>query len=150
MKVVFVGARAAGALPGGGAAGLRREIGRVLRAAGNRLGVGPGEVVVRFVDEDEIHALNREWLGKDRVTDVLSFPSGIVDPDGRHHVGDIALCLPVAARQASRRRHAPQREATLLALHGLLHLLGYDHETDEGEMDALERGLRRDLLPPRA
>ncbi len=148
MRVVFVGPGPFGPSGAGGAsAPLRREIRRVLQAAGRRLDVGAGDVVVRFVDEVEIHALNRDWLGKDRVTDVLSFPSGVVDPEGNRHVGDIALCLPVAARQAARRRNAPDREATLLALHGLLHLLGYDHETDDGEMAALERGLRRELVP---
>ena len=148
MRVVFAGARA----PGGVAAdaALRRGLREVLAAASTRLSVGAGDVVVRFVDEEEIRELNRAWRGKDRPTDVLSFPSGLVDPAGRRHVGDIALCLSVAARQAARRRHAPGREAMLLALHGLLHLLGYDHETDDGEMEALERRLRRACLPPRA
>jgi len=148
VRVVFAGARA----PGGAAddAALRRGLREVLAAASTRLGVGAGDVVVRFVDEEEIRGLNRAWRGKDRPTDVLSFPSGVIDPDGRRHVGDIALCLPVASRQAVRRRHAPRREAMLLALHGLLHLLGYDHETDDGEMEALERRLRRECLPRRA
>ena len=148
MRVVFAGVRA----PGGASedAALRRGLREVLAEASSRLGVGAGDVVVRFVDEVEIRELNRGWRGKDRPTDVLSFPSGVVDPSGRRHVGDIALCLPVASRQAVRRRHAPRREAMLLALHGLLHLLGYDHESDDGEMEALERRLRRACLPPRA
>jgi probable rRNA maturation factor len=129
---------------------MRRGLREVLAAASTRLGVGAGDVVVCFVDEEEIRELNRAWRGKDSPTDVLSFPSGVVDPAGRRHVGDIAICLPVAARQAVRRRHPPGREAMLLALHGLLHLLGYDHETDDGEMEALERRLRRACLPPRA
>ena len=148
MRVVFAGAQAAG--DAAGIAALRRGLREVLAEASSRLGVGAGDVVVRLVDEEEIRELNRAWRGKDRPTDVLSFPSGLVDPAGRRHVGDIALCLPVAARQAARRRHAPGREAMLLALHGLLHLLGYDHETDDGEMEALERRLRRACLPPRA
>ena len=142
MRVVFAGAA--------GDAALRRGLAGVLATVASRLRVGAGDVVVRFVDEEEIRGLNREWRGKDRPTDVLSFPSGVVDPAGRRHVGDIALCLPVAARQAARRRHAPEREAMLLALHGLLHLLGHDHEADDGEMEALERRLRRECLPPRA
>jgi probable rRNA maturation factor len=142
VRVVFAGAASDAA--------LRRGLVGVLATAASQLRVGAGDVVVRFVDEEEIRGLNREWRGKDRPTDVLSFPSGVIDPAGRRHVGDIALCLPVAARQAARRRHAPDREAMLLALHGLLHLLGYDHEQDDGEMEALERRLRRECLPPRA
>jgi probable rRNA maturation factor len=147
VRVLFAGDR----LPrDADAAALRRGLREVLAEASSRLGVGAGDVVVRFVDEPEIRELNRAWRGKDHPTDVLSFPSGVVDPAGRRHVGDIALCLPVAARQAARRRHGAGREAMLLALHGLLHLLGYDHETDDGEMESLERRLRRECLPPRA
>ena len=117
--------------------------------AARELEVGAGDVVLRFVDEDEMRVLNRDWRGKDEPTDVISFPSGSVDPGGRRHIGDIALCPAVARRQARARRHSPFREISLLALHGLLHLLGHDHETDEGEMEALEAGLRRRHLPPR-
>ena len=105
-------------------------------------------MVLRFVDEEEMRALNRQWRGKDRPTDVLSFPAATVAPDGRRHVGDIAICFPVARGQARRRRHAPEREVAILALHGLLHLLGHDHETDDGEMERIERALRRELLGP--
>jgi probable rRNA maturation factor len=151
VRVVFAGdAAPPGPADGRDAGALRRGVREVLGDASRRLGVGAGDVVVRFVDEDEIRELNRVWRGKDRPTDVLSFPSGLIDPAGRRHLGDIALCLPVAARQAARRRHTPRREALLLALHGLLHLLGYDHETDGGEMEALERRLRQACLPPRA
>jgi len=120
----------------------------MLRSAGRRLHPGPGDVVLRFVDEEEMRALNRQWRGKDRPTDVLSFPAATVAPDGRRHVGDIAICFPVARGQARRRRHAPEREVAILALHGLLHLLGHDHETDDGEMERIERALRRELLGP--
>lgn len=127
----------------------RRHLRAILGAASKDLGVGPGHVVIRFVDENEMRLLNQEWRGKDSPTDVLSFPSGIVDPEGRKHIGDIALCHALARRQARRRGHGAFRELALLSLHGLLHLLGYDHEKDEGEMDALEAGLRRRHLPPR-
>ncbi|GAB4223963.1 MAG: rRNA maturation RNase YbeY [Acidobacteriota bacterium] len=126
----------------------RRAVRDVLRAAGRELGVGPGDVVVQFVGREQMQALNARWRGRDAPTDVLSFPLGVTAPDGRRHVGDIALCWPVALEQARRRRHPPEREAALLALHGLLHLLGWDHETDDGEMDTLERRLRRRLLEP--
>ncbi len=129
--------------------GAKRAVREVLRAAAPALDVGPGDVVVRFVDRATMRELNRTWRGKDAPTDVLSFPSDAAEPGGRRHVGDIALCWDVALAQAARRRHSPERETALLALHGLLHLLGYDHETDDGEMDALEQRLRRAVLPPR-
>ncbi len=120
----------------------------MLRRAGRRLDPGPGDVVLRFVAGDEMRDLNRRWRGKDRPTDVLSFPAGTREPDGRRHLGDIAVCYPVAREQARRARHSPEREVAVLALHGLLHLLGYDHEVDGGEMDRLEGHLRRELLDP--
>lgn len=86
-----------------------------------------------------MRSLNRRYRRKDRSTDVLSFPSA------PPLLGDIAISVPYAGRQA-RRRHEPiSREIDRLLVHGYLHLLGYDHETDRGEMDALERKLRRRL-----
>lgn len=114
---------------------VRRDAGRMLA----HLGVA-GELSIALVGDAEIHALNRDWRGKDRPTDVLSFPSG---EDG--HLGDIAIATPTARRQARRRRHPAAREARMLMLHGFLHLLGYDHETDDGQMELLERGLREEL-----
>jgi len=84
--------------------------------------------------------LNRRYRKKDRPTDVLAFPA---EADGL--LGDIVISLPYAARQAKRRGEPASREIDRLLLHGLLHLLGYDHETDEGEMDTLEASLRRRL-----
>ncbi len=127
----------------------RRALRSILAAAARELEVGPGDVVLSFVDEDAMRGLNRDWRGKDAPTDVLSFPSDSVDPEGRRHIGDIALCHAIARRQARARGHDTFRETALLSLHGLLHLLGYDHETDDGEMDDLEAGLRRRHLPPR-
>ena len=87
-----------------------------------------------------MRSLNRRYRGKDRSTDVLAFP-GV----GGGFLGDIAVSVPYAARRA-RRRDAPLAwQLDLLLLHGFLHLLGYDHETDGGEMDALEGRLRRRL-----
>lgn len=143
MRTILVGD---GAAPGA----ARRAVREALRRAAPQLAIGRGDVVVRFVDPETMRELNREWRGKDRPTDVLSFPSGTDGPDGRRHIGDIALCWEVARAQAARRRQPPEREAALLALHGLLHLCGYDHETDDGTMDALERKLRRAILPARA
>ena len=86
-----------------------------------------------------MRTLNRRYRRKDRPTDVLSFPSN------NGLLGDIVISVPYASRQAKRRREPPSREIDRLLLHGFLHLLGYDHETDEGEMDALEAKLRKRL-----
>lgn len=87
-----------------------------------------------------MRALNRRFRGKDTPTDVLSFPAGQGEL-----LGDIVVSVPYAARQARRRGERTQREIDRLLLHGYLHLLGYDHETDGGEMDALEAKLKRRL-----
>jgi rRNA maturation RNase YbeY len=85
-------------------------------------------------------ALNRRWRRKDRSTDVLSFPAGGGDLG---FLGDIVISVPYAIRQARQRGQAPAREIDRLLLHGYLHLLGYDHEADEGEMERLEARLRK-------
>ena len=84
--------------------------------------------------------MNRLYRNKDRPTDVLAFPAGAVGL-----LGDIVISVPFAARQAKGRGEPPWREIDRLLLHGFLHLLGYDHETDAGEMDALEARLRKRL-----
>jgi probable rRNA maturation factor len=97
-----------------------------------------GEVSVAFVGDGRMRELNRIHRGKDAPTDVLSFPSG--EPE---FLGDIVIAIGVARRQALRARHAFGVEARVLALHGLLHLLGHDHETDDGRMRRLEARLLR-------
>jgi len=101
-------------------------------------------VGVRFAGERTVRRLNRDFRGQDEPTDVLSFP-GMPSPEGRH-LGDIVISVPTAERQAARREVALEREVKLLLLHGLLHCLGYDHETDHGEMAKLEGRLRRRWL----
>lgn len=92
--------------------------------------------------------LNREFRGFDRPTDVLAFPGDEAeDPHGERHLGDIAIAVPTAARQARERGHSLPQEIRILVLHGYLHLLGYDHETDEGQMRRLQARLVRRLLP---
>jgi probable rRNA maturation factor len=120
---------------------------RTLRLVAEELRVGAGDVAVRCVEEGEMAELNATWREKSGPTDVLAFPAGFVGVDGRRHLGDIAICVPLAERQARERGHSLPREAALLALHGLLHLLGYDHERDDGEMEALEGQLRSRALP---
>jgi probable rRNA maturation factor len=87
-----------------------------------------------------MRTLNRRYRRKDRSTDVLAFPAG-----GEELFGDIVISVPYASRQARRRGEPPSREIERLLVHGLLHLHGYDHETDDGEMDALEARVRRRL-----
>ena len=97
-----------------------------------------GGVTVAVVPDRRIRELNRQYRGKDSATDVLSFPA---DEPGQ--LGDIVVALGVARRQAKSARHSLSSEFRVLALHGLLHLLGYDHERDNGEMRRLEQRLRR-------
>lgn len=105
-----------------------------------------GTVTIVLTGDAAMRRLNREWRGVDRATDVLSFPA---DDDGPRvrgqakHLGDIVIATGVARRQAVSARHAYATELKVLALHGLLHLLGYDHETDQGQMRRLELRLRR-------
>jgi probable rRNA maturation factor len=113
---------------------------RVLRAAGVRLNAG-GEVAVVLAGNRLLRRLNRQYRGRDRATDVLSFPGA----GGEEGLGDIVISVPMAERNARREGHTVLQELDILALHGFLHVLGYDHETDDGTMDRLERRLRRGL-----
>jgi probable rRNA maturation factor len=97
-----------------------------------------GTVTVALVPDARVRALNRRYRRKDRPTDVLSFPA-----DEPGELGDVVISLGVARRQAGTAGHALGTELRVLALHGLLHLLGYDHERDDGQMARLERRLRR-------
>jgi probable rRNA maturation factor len=90
--------------------------------------------------------LNRRFRGKDRTTDVLSFPAA--DPAGNEAAGDLAISAEIAADQAVERGHSLTEELKILILHGLLHLSGYDHETDSGEMAERELKLRNRLKLP--
>jgi probable rRNA maturation factor len=101
-------------------------------------------VGVRLAGDRTVRRLNREFRGKDKATDVLSFP-GEESPEGRH-LGDIVISVPTAERQARERGALLEEEVKLLLLHGVLHCLGHDHETDQGEMERLERRLRRRWL----
>jgi probable rRNA maturation factor len=116
-------------------------------------GVAPagmrGVVSVALVDDARVRALNRTYRGVDYATDVLSFPAdepgaspGGTGPSGVRLLGDIVIAVGVARRQAKAARHTVSTELRVLALHGLLHLAGYDHEEDEGEMLRIETRLR--------
>jgi probable rRNA maturation factor len=95
-----------------------------------------------------VRRLNRTFRGKDRTTDVLSFPSGGETlPDGARPLGEIVISVAQAARQARDAGHSLARELRILLIHGYLHLLGYDHEVDDGTMMRLQSRLVRRLLP---
>jgi len=95
-------------------------------------------MTVAIVPDARVRALNRQYRKKDTATDVLSFSSG--EPG---ILGDVVIASGVAARQAREAGHSLATELRVLALHGLLHLLGYDHERDDGRMARLERRLRK-------
>lgn len=96
------------------------------------------ELSVVFCEDDFIHALNREYREKDRPTDVLSFPQ---DPD-EGLLGDLVISVPTATRQAAERQQSLATEVEWLFLHGCLHLLGYEDDTDE-QADEMDRRARR-------
>ena len=104
-----------------------------------------GELTVAVVSDRRMRTLNRTFRGQDRPTDVLSFPvgEGEAAPAGPRPLGDIVIALGVATRQAAEQGHALGTELRVLALHGLLHLLGYDHDADDGRMARVEARLRR-------
>jgi probable rRNA maturation factor len=99
----------------------------------------PSAVTVAVVSDARVRALNRSYRGKNRATDVLSFPTSSPSP----FLGDIVIARGVARRQARAAGHGERTEWRVLALHGLLHLLGYDHESDDGTMARVEARLRR-------
>ena len=105
------------------------------------IGKADSSVTVAFVSDNKIRELNRQFRRIDKATDVLSFPGDSSEGD----MGDIAISIETAARQAKQSGLTLDGEIAQLLLHGLLHLSGYDHETDNGEMNRLELKLRRKL-----
>ena len=114
---------------------------RVLRGAAAILRGGGGVCVV-LAGDGLLRRLNRDYREKDRPTDVLSFPG----EGGEAGLGDVVISVETAERNARGLGRTLGRELDVLALHGFLHVLGYDHETDDGEMDRLEARLRKRLL----
>ena len=126
------------------------------------LKLGAAEVSIAFVTDAEIARLNKTYRHKSGPTDVLSFPSQLAPaasrrkstavPSGRRSLiadrsflGDIAIAPATARRYARKNGRTLANELRILMLHGVLHLMGYDHETDRGQMDRIERRLRRRL-----
>ena len=134
------------------------ELGRLVRYVLDRMRVHPqAELCLKLVDPDTIAGYNERWMDKTGPTDVLAFPMDELEPgsdaeefeDGT--IGDILLCPQVAAEQAPANGQTPQQEVDLLTIHGVLHLLGYDHAEDEErrEMFALQARLLAEWQDPR-
>jgi probable rRNA maturation factor len=132
---------------------LRKEIAGLSRATLERF-VSRARRAVRLRDPVnvlvtnslEIRSLNGRFLGKDKPTDVLSFPSPVGNPSTvRHVAGEVAISADIARENAQRLGHSVADEVKILVLHGVLHLAGFDHERDKGEMARKEIRLRRQL-----
>ena len=133
-----------------------RRVASLVNTTLGAIGRAEANLTVAFVRDRVIRDLNRKFRGDDRVTDVLSFPA----EDERGHasevsifgsgvsafLGDIVVSTDTALKQADNAGHSFERELNELVIHGVLHLCGYDHETDRGQMNRLELRLRRKLL----
>lgn len=104
-----------------------------------------GEVTILLCDDIRIKGLNKSFRGKSKATDVLSFPAG---ENAEGIVGDLAVSVATAARQAAEQGHTLEQELRILILHGMLHLAGFDHEADTGQMRHRETELRVKLKLP--
>jgi probable rRNA maturation factor len=118
---------------------------RFLNRARQAVGLD-GEVEVLLTSDAELKRLNKTFRGKNKATDVLSFPAPA--EIAAEHAGDLAISLETAARQAEQYGHSLPNEIRILLLHGLLHLAGEDHETDSGQMALREAALRTELRLP--
>jgi probable rRNA maturation factor len=122
----------------------KRDLNRFLADAVEALGLA-GEFSVLLTGDDRLRTLNRQYRGIDKATDVLSFPAS---PEAAPCGGDLAISLDVASEQAVNYGHTLQMEVKILILHGLLHLAGYDHERDQGQMRRRETRLRKQFALP--
>jgi len=103
-------------------------------------------IAIAFVTDTEIARLNKIYRKKNKPTDVLSFPAQSAKrPNKNKFLGDIAIAPAVARRYSKKNGRSLESEICILILHGILHLLGYDHEADQGQMDRIEQKLRRKL-----
>ena len=119
------------------AVSFRRWVEAALRGAKRRK---PAELAIRIVDIDEGRALNRDYRGKDYATNVLSFPAELPPGVALPLIGDLAICAPVVLREATEQGKAARDHWAHLTIHGVLHLLGYDHieDSEAQTMEALE------------
>jgi probable rRNA maturation factor len=104
------------------------------------------EMAIVLLNNKRMQWYNHTFRKKNSPTDVLSFPVNETGPEGRHCLGDVLISLEKADEQARMKRHTLDRELQILLLHGILHLKGYDHERDTGEMNRLESRLRKKIL----
>jgi probable rRNA maturation factor len=120
------------------------------RAALDRIGRSDAVLTIAFIRDRAMRRLNHDYRGIDRPTDVLSFAyhedEAAAARDETRHIGDIVISVETAERYARELGLSFNREIEHLVIHGALHLAGYDHETDDGEMNRLERKLRKELL----
>ena len=123
---------------------------RFANTLARRLRIEHLEFILVLSNDRAIRRLNRNFRQKDRSTDILSFPAQDPVPAGADldnpYLGDMILSVETARRQAFDRNHTLERELCLLMIHGLLHLLGYNHEADRGEMRRMELRLQKELL----
>jgi probable rRNA maturation factor len=130
---------------------LRRAVASALSACG----LNDHSLTIVLTDSDRLRQLNRRFAGEDHPTDVLSFPDGSRDPDtGEVYLGDVLIAVSVAGQQARQAGHQLADELTLLAVHGTLHLAGYNHANPEERammwrmQDAILGGLNCDIRSP--
>ncbi|HEY2324374.1 MAG TPA: rRNA maturation RNase YbeY [Thermoanaerobaculia bacterium] len=114
----------------------QREIATFARRVLRAVDVEPEELSIAFVDDESMRELNRKFRRKNKTTDVLTFPGDAP------LLGEIVISVEQARRQAADEKHSLATEVRYLILHGILHAMGYDHETDKGEMNALELKVR--------
>lgn len=131
----------------------RDRVRKIARKVLDEEGITPSyEVSLVFTDSETVQKLNRDFRGVDEATDVLAFymlpqnesePSFVLPPDGITHLGEVIISYPQAVEQAREQGHPVEQELGLLIIHGILHLLGYDHERpeDEAKMRAREKEL---------
>jgi len=112
---------------------------RLARAILSDVGEASAELGILFVGDQRMRGLNRRYRGKDRTTDVLAFPMREAPHSSSHLLGDVVIAVPTAARQAKQGHRSLDEELTVLLVHGILHLCGYDHERSETEARRMHR-----------
>lgn len=129
-------------------AAIRSFVGSALRSIRKRVRNLPGvdTVSIALVTDADMRRINRRFRGKNKTTDVLTFGMDQEpDPSGARSLGEIVISIEQAARQARAERHSLPTEIRYLIVHGLIHAFDFDHETDQGQMDALEIKVRQAL-----
>jgi rRNA maturation RNase YbeY len=112
---------------------------RLARAILSDVGEASAELGILFVGDQRMRGLNRRYRGKDRTTDVLAFPMRGAPHSSSHLLGDVVIAVPTAARQAKQGHRSLAEELTVLLVHGILHLCGYDHERSKTEARRMHR-----------